>query len=218
MEELLVASTTLFLVRHGETSFNHLGRYQGHQDIPLNDTGRLQARLAAEKLKEARCDFLWSSDLSRARETAQIIGKATSLKVKEDPRLREIAFGQWEGLSPLEISKTWPEELDKWRTDPAKARVPGGEALLEVVTRVMDCLNDLAALHRNERGIVVLHGGPIRLIAATILGLDLQNRYLIPIDNGAITTIKKAKGQWLLLGINDHCHLPTPPEGGGYEV
>jgi len=218
MEGLSATSTTLFLVRHGETAFNHLVSYQGHQDIPLNDTGRLQARLVGEKLKDARCDFLWSSDLGRARETAQIIGQFTGLEVHEDPRLREIAFGQWEGLTPREIGETWPEELAKWRREPETARVPGGETLLEVVRRVMDCLNELASLHPNQRGIVVLHGGPIRLIAATILGLDLQNRYLIPIDNGAITTIKKAEERWLLLGMNDHCHLPAPPEGVGYEV
>ena len=127
MEELSAVSTTLFLVRHGETSFNHRGIYQGHQDIPLNDRGRQQARLVGEKLKEARCHFLWSSDLSRARETAQIIGQIADLAVHEDRRLREIAFGQWEGRSPQEIREIWPEELTKWRTEPETAHVPGGD-------------------------------------------------------------------------------------------
>ena len=151
------------------------GKIPGHQDIPLNDTGRLQARLVGEKLKDARCDFLWSSDLGRARETAQIIGQFTGLEVHEDPRLREIAFGQWEGLTPREIGETWPEELAKWRREPETARVPGGETLLEVVRRVMDCLNELASLHPNQRGIVVcMEVHPVDRRHHP--GLDLQNR------------------------------------------
>ncbi|MGI6037704.1 MAG: alpha-ribazole phosphatase [Limnochordia bacterium] len=208
----------LILLRHGETDYNLQGRYQGQSDVPLSERGRKQGELVGRRLAGQSFDFIVSSDLSRAQETAQIVNGYLGLPMFVDSRWREIAFGQWEGHTAQEIAQGWPQELQTWREDPSRACPPGGEALLDVQARLMEALEDLAAQRPGQNGIIVLHGGAIRIICATILGLDLTKRYRIPTDNGSLTTIAKKGPQWALLTINDVAHLAGEPCGGGLEV
>jgi broad specificity phosphatase PhoE len=154
------------LLRHGETNDNLPPiRFQGFHDTPLNDTGRAQAREVAEKIAALPEPIrsLWSSDLSRARETAEIVGARIGLEARLDPRLREANRGRWEGHTFDEIKRSEPEEFAAWMRGGADWRFPGGESLQEQQDRVLAALNDIEG--RGELpALAVCHGGSIRVV------------------------------------------------------
>ncbi len=150
--------TDLLLARHGETDWNRELRIQGSSDIPLNALGREQARALAEELAEVQLDAIYSSDLSRARETAEAVAASHGLEVRLDPRLRERAFGSWEGLTREDI-EALPEGS---RHD--------GETDDEVRERVLESVQAIADAHPGERVLVVAHGGALNTLWHHALG------------------------------------------------
>ena len=172
--------TTLILVRHGETDWNVQHRWQGHSDTPLNDAGRSQAgRLAAEL---DRVDAVYSSDLSRARETAEILAERIGLEVRLDSRLRERSFGAWEGLTTEEIETSFPEEQRRWRAGLGRG-APDAEPFESFAARVGDFVDDVGRRHVDEEVLVVAHGGTIRVVHALATGLDYVR------DHGSIPAV-----------------------------
>jgi broad specificity phosphatase PhoE len=152
----LNAVTTILLVRHGETDWNAGRRLQGHTDRPLNDIGREQAGALARELADEHLDAVYSSDLSRAHETARAVADAHGLEVHALPELRERHFGTWEGLTDEEIERRFPE---------AGERVLGdGETREDMARRVFDALQRIADEHPGGRVLVVSHGGPLRAV------------------------------------------------------
>lgn len=172
----------IVLARHGETNDNREPiRVQGFTDTPLNDTGRRQARELAERVADRGFASLWASDLSRARETAEIVGERIGLEPRLDPRLREASRGRWEGSTFIEIEREDPEGYAAWRRAGDRFRFPGGESLLEQQQRVS------AALDGIERqgelpALVVCHGGSIRVILCLSdpRGLDAFHDFDVP--------------------------------------
>jgi broad specificity phosphatase PhoE len=162
-------TTLLLLVRHGETDWNRDGRWQGHSDTRLNEAGREQARRVAREL--AHVDVVYSSDLARARETAEIIAGDLGLEVNVDPRLRERSFGGWEGLTAAEIETAFGEQHTRWLAGEG-AGADDAEPFEDFGGRVRDFLQDLLADHPDETILVVAHGGSIRVIHALASGLD----------------------------------------------
>ena len=161
--------TTLILVRHGETDWNAEHRWQGHSDTELNDAGREQARRLAEELPPV--DAVYSSDLVRARQTAEIVGETTGLEVRFDERLRERGFGSWEGLTMEEIESSFPDDQRRWLagTGPgARDAEPFGA----FAARVGSFVDEVAQRHDGEQVLVVSHGGTIRVVHALAAGLD----------------------------------------------
>jgi broad specificity phosphatase PhoE len=148
--------TTLLLVRHGETDWNAERRWQGHADVPLSERGRDQAERLAEELENARVDAVYSSDLSRARETAEIVGARLGVPVVLDPDLREIDVGSREGL-------TWPETQGRTEWD--------GELREAHAKRILGAMARIAERHPGERVLVVTHGDSMRRVHEH-LGLD----------------------------------------------
>jgi len=169
---------TLILVRHGETDWNAEHRWQGHSDTELNDAGRAQARGLAEALP--RVDAVYSSDLARARETAEILARALGLEVRLDERLRERGFGSWEGLTMDEIESSFPEDKLRWLAGMG----PGAhdaEAFDAFATRVGSFVQEIGERHAGEEVLVVAHGGTIRVVHALAAGLDyVQDHRSIP--------------------------------------
>jgi 2,3-bisphosphoglycerate-dependent phosphoglycerate mutase len=149
--------TVFLLVRHGETDWNAEGRLQGHTDTPLNDFGRRQARALAEDLAGEAVDAVYSSDLSRARETAEIVAERLGLPVVLDPDLREKDWGTWEGLTAAERDHV---EL-------------AGETTGAHRARVLRSLHSIADRHPAGRVLVVTHGGSVRRVQAITLGMAL---------------------------------------------
>jgi probable phosphoglycerate mutase len=178
---------TLVLVRHGETDWNLSGRAQGHTDIPLNDTGRAQARSVARVLAAYDPVRLWSSDLARARETADAVAVRTGLTVELDRRLREYDVGERSGLTLEEAAERFPEELAAYRAGRSPSLVPGEETIEQVRDRVVPALFDcFAALSAGETGVVVMHGACLRVGLMGVVGWPWeQARALVSIENGA---------------------------------
>jgi broad specificity phosphatase PhoE len=152
---------TILLVRHGETDWNRERRWQGHADRPLNETGRAQARALAEELVSDPPEAIYSSDLSRARETAEIAGARLGLPVEVDPRLREVDVGEWSGLTMAEIETRYPEAIRR-RLDGGTGWEQG-ETYEQMAERVVAALHEIAARHAG-RILVVTHGGAMRAV------------------------------------------------------
>ena len=171
--------TNLLLVRHGETDWNRDGRWQGGSDTRLNDVGREQARALAQQL-DGEIDVLYSSDLARARETAEIVAAKLGLEVRLDPRLRERGFGSWEGLTTTEIEERFANAHRRWLAGEG-AGADDAEAFEDFSARVEDFLSDVLRLHPGEEVLVVSHGGSIRVIHALAAGVDyVRDHRLIP--------------------------------------
>lgn len=158
--------TTLLLIRHGQTEWNVLGKYTGQIDIPLNETGRKQARQVAQMLRNTPPDVIVSSDLRRARETADLIADACHLTVITDPRLREINQGVWEGMQFEDIKTQYAQEFAARDANPLAVASPGGETVGQVQDRVLTAVSDLVEKHNGSRIAIVAHGLALALIKA----------------------------------------------------
>jgi broad specificity phosphatase PhoE len=198
----------LILIRHGETDWNVSLRYMGQANIPLNSQGREQARLAAQRLKKREAVALYASDLARAWETAQIVGDVLGLKPQQLPELREIDVGQWEGLTPEELYRRFPDHMREYERDPARTVRLGGESYAQLQQRALVALKRIEATHRPEDTVVaVSHGGTIRALLCHVIGLDLINFGRLWLDNGSISELRHSGSGWRLLRLNDAAHL-----------
>jgi len=198
----------LFLVRHGETLWNHALRYQGHADISLSDLGIEQARALARRLKNQRFAGFYSSDLRRAYDTARILAEPHGAEVQRMAELREINFGDWEGLTREEIINLYPDISRKWWSRPLETRLPGGETLNEVADRCVRALQIIAARHPDDQVLVAAHGGSIRASVARLMRMDLNQYWRLRQDNAALTIIELfGSDRAQLLLFNDTCHL-----------
>jgi probable phosphoglycerate mutase len=172
----------ILLARHGETDDNREPiRVQGFRDTPLNDTGRAQAAELAERMVGEGVGSLWSSDLSRARETAEIVGARIGLEPRLDQRLREGNRGEWEGRLFIDIARDDPERYAAWRRAGDGWRFPGGESLREHMDRVGAALDDVRASGELP-ALVVCHGGTIRVMLCRDdpRGLDAFHQFKVP--------------------------------------
>jgi uncharacterized phosphatase len=161
-------STTILLVRHGETDWNRERRFQGHADRPLNELGRRQAGELADVLRRERLDAVYTSPLRRASETAAIVAERLGLEAEELDALREIDVGAWQGLTIDEIKVRFPEASSvDWRWG-----WEGGETYEELAARVIPALFDLPRRHPGGTILGVTHAGPIRAALAAATGLS----------------------------------------------
>jgi broad specificity phosphatase PhoE len=161
--------TDLLLVRHGETDWNRDGRWQGHSDTHLNEVGREQAARLAGELDAV--DVVYSSDLARARETAEIVAQRLGLDVRVDERVRERSFGAWEGKTGREIEAEFRDAHTRWLAGEGPG-ADDAEPFASFAARVQSFLTDVLARHPDETVLVVAHGGSIRVIHALASGLD----------------------------------------------
>jgi broad specificity phosphatase PhoE len=168
--------TTLILVRHGETDWNRDGRWQGQADAPLNKRGREQAMALADELAGEEVAAVYASDLSRARETAEILAARLGRPVDVDPRLREVHIGGWSGLTTDEIEARFPDDVLHWYEGDPSHSFDGGETYAAMGARVVAALEEIAARHPSDRVLVVLHGGPIRALLAHASGITYEEQ------------------------------------------
>ena len=168
--------TTLLLARHGETDWNRDGRWQGHANTTLNERGRAQARALAAEVAGLPIGAVYSSDLARAAETAEIVAARLGVPVRTDTRLRELHLGRWEGLTSPEIEERYPTEIARWRADDGSTAVAGRESYAQMGERVVAALTEIAAAHPSDDVLVVLHGGPIRGLLAHAAGITYREQ------------------------------------------
>lgn len=179
----------VIMVRHGQTDWNFEQKYQGHCDIPLNDTGRQQARHLAAVLQQEAIDAVYSSDLHRARETAGIIAAGLSLPVTLDTRLREMSFGVWEGRTFTEIYRDYPNQFEEWFKNTSNYTVPGGESVKLLLERLQSFMNDIKSRHSGTV-LLVTHGGVIRSFLFSILGCDSRQLWKKGLEPGSVTMLR----------------------------
>jgi len=201
------AERLMYIVRHGATDWNQSGRIQGHIDIPLNETGLVQARLVSLRLATFKATALFSSGLLRAYETAQIIGQATGLRVLQKPGLREINFGVWQGLSSLQIRERDPEVYAARRANPYDVAPAGAETWRHFYTRAVQAVHEILAMIEAERLIVVTHGGVCTALGLRALGFDCTGKRTFDSHNCGIHTIAVQGDIWRAVALNDITHL-----------
>jgi broad specificity phosphatase PhoE len=196
--------TRLVLVRHGETIWHADNRYAGSTDIALDSRGLEQAEHLAHWASSANLTAIWVSPLLRARQTAAPAERATGITARVDPRLREIHFGQGEGLTNAELRQSHPEAYTAFQSDPVSHHLPGGEDPRDVAQRAIACFEEIAAVHPRGRVLVVTHNTLIRVALCQLLGVPLsQYRIVFPtIANAALSEIGWHEGQVSLLKFN----------------
>jgi phosphoserine phosphatase len=180
----------LLLVRHAETDWNRERRYQGWRDTPLSETGRGQAEAAARLLARERLAAVWSSPLARARETAAAIAAPHELPVSLAEAFKEMCFGDWEGLTRVEVSARFPALYQSWSDTPHLVAVPGGETLAQVRRRVLEGLEELRAAHDGQTICLVAHGISNRILILEALGLGLDRVWSLEISSTGISELE----------------------------
>lgn len=168
---MATTQTRLILIRHGETDWNVEGRYQGQADPPLNARGREQAQRLAESLRDAGLEVLYASPLRRAWETALVVAQVLHLPLHEEPRLKEIHLGAWQGMWYKDICAQYPDLLKAWKERPWSVRPPGGESLPEVQHRVYRAVDDILARHAGQCVGLVTHETPLAMLLIRFRGL-----------------------------------------------
>jgi broad specificity phosphatase PhoE len=171
--------TSLYLIRHGQTDWNIEQRWQGQSDIPLNATGHQQAARVAAELVTANFSAIYSSDLSRAYETALALSRISGLPVQREPRLREIHQGEWQGLREIDIQSRYGNAFQERKQQPLHIAPPGGETVVQVRDRVVSAVNDICIMHPDERVALVSHGFALALIQVHFSLMPLETAWQI---------------------------------------
>lgn len=195
----LKAGRTLYVIRHGETDWNRELRYQGQEDIPLNDTGRAQSKRNGEALAHLALDLnthdFVASPLSRARETMEIVRQVLGLDPKAyrlDPALKELSYGHWQGVLQSELPTRDPEGLAARMEDPYHWRPKNGESYADLVARTKGWLKSVTS-----DSIIAAHGGTVRCLHALLLNLPTQDVPTLAIPQDKVLVIKDGRGSWL---------------------
>jgi len=193
----------IFLLRHGVVAPNSRNRFNGLTDAPLDPYGGVQIQRAADYLESSPPVALYASPLSRAMESAAVIGRSFGLEVQTRDELREMNFGVFDGLSFTEIEQQYPEEMASFYADLADYRIPEGETMSEVQRRVWPALNAIAnAQQPGSSAAVVAHGAVNRLVLARALGMQLQGVIRLGQDFGCLNIIDFHDGFAAVKGVN----------------
>ena len=200
-------ATRIIALRHGETAWNVDMRIQGKLDIELNETGRWQARRAAQALASEEIDAVYSSDLLRAWDTACTVAGAAGQTAKPVPALRERGFGIFEGKTFTEIEATWPEQTLRWRQRDPLWKPEGGESLQELRQRIELAVFSLAERHPGEQMVLVAHGGVLDVLYRLATRQDLQTPRSWNLGNATINRLLWTPEGLSLVGWADTRHL-----------
>jgi 2,3-bisphosphoglycerate-dependent phosphoglycerate mutase len=199
--------TRIIAIRHGETTWNVDTRIQGHLDIPLNDTGRRQAERMALALADEPISAIYASDLARAWETAQYLGRIQGIEVTREEGLRERGFGDFEGKTFAEIAALLPDQSLRWRQRDPEFAPAGGESLIALRSRVVATAERLAAAHPGELIALVGHGGVMDVLYRAATRLDIQAPRTWELGNAAINRLLWTPEGFTLVGWADTQHL-----------
>ena len=197
-----------FVVRHGETEWNKLGRFQGHTDISLNDRGLSQARETAVASEDWGYTAIYSSPLVRTVQVAEEIAKVTPMLVSQEPGLKELSLGDLEGVTGEEMRNDWPDLFAAWRTEPEKMSMPNGESLGELRDRTWQVILDIEQKHSSDDSIVVIsHNFAIRSIVNELLGMPLAYFHRMSLNLASVCTFDSDERGRRLTGYNSTSHL-----------
>jgi alpha-ribazole phosphatase len=190
----------LILVRHATAAGN--GRFQGHKDVSLTAVGRRELDALLKKCSRYSVSAVYSSDLLRARETAEAVARNFGLQVELRPALREMHFGQWEGNSWAQVRRRFPELACEWAQHFPHHAIPGAELFRHFKRRVDLAVRQLVAANRNRCPLAVTHAGVIRIVVAKVLGLSDKNLFRIAQDPCAVNVIDYYQDGAVVQSIN----------------
>jgi broad specificity phosphatase PhoE len=200
-----MSTTTILIVRHGETDWNRRKIFRGAHDIPLNDNGRAQAGRLTGALPAI--DAAYSSPLSRARETAQLALAGQAVAIQSHPGLVDIDYGEWTGKEDEEVYRLWPDEHTAWGATPHLAAPVGGEPLGAVSERVLASLHEVVDTHAGQIIAIFAHRVVNKLLVLGMLGLELNRFAYIRQDNCCISEFHKADDGYVVVRLNDTAHM-----------
>jgi alpha-ribazole phosphatase len=204
-----VRPALIYLLRHGEVVRAETRRFIGHLDVPLSPRGEAQCAAQARRLAATRIEALYSSDLERARRSAEIIGAPHGLGPRITPALREMAMGRWEGLTADEIQAREPEAFRDWMSRVGEFPFPGGESVPDLVARAGAAFDDIVARSRERTIAIVAHGGTNRALLCRALGVPLGRLLAFGQDYAALTVLARTSDGWALRRLNE----PPRPAG-----
>lgn len=206
--------THLYLIRHGETTWNSERRWQGQIDAPLSDTGIAQAQALGEYLRGRAITAIYTSDLSRARVTAELIGGALGVAVQADMRWREMHMGILQGLTHPEIVENHQHHLDGLRDHWWDYQVEGAETRRVMLARLRAAFEEITATAAGPEAAIVSHGGTIRVLLHHLFP-DIDEALQKPIHNTSLTTLARDGEGWRLVSMAETPHLVDESEASG---
>ena len=201
----------LFLLRDGETEWSRERRFTGTHDPALTPAGQRQAAAAAAALASVSLHAVYASPRERARSAAELIAKPHALTVQIDPRLADMDFGQWGGLTAEQAADLTPALYEQWLRAPGALTAPGGEALGAVAARVREAIETLQRTHDGKTVAVVTHAVLVRLIVLDALGLDLDRLWSVDASPGGLSEIEYRPGWVSVHRMNTLSHLSEVP-------
>ncbi len=197
----------LLLVRHGETELSRARRFCGSSDVELSDTGLKQVERLRDRLATQKIDTIYSSDLQRALVTAETIASKHHLNVITCPELREMDYGNCEGLTFDEINRLYPELTESWIKKSLKFKFPGGESLDGFSRRVSKFLGRLEKHAEEETVLIAAHSGTLRMLVCQLLDIELQLWWRTRLDFTSLTILGTYPQEAVLSLLNDISHL-----------
>jgi probable phosphoglycerate mutase len=175
--------------------------------LPLDATGQVQANAIARRLRAEPIAALYSSPLLRARQTIAPLARVLGLPVHDHDGLLDIDYGHFQGLTHAEAAAAYPKLYGIWRTAPSQVHFPGGESLSHIQARLLALVDELRTRHRGQTVVLVGHQIVNKVLACTLLGLDLDQIWRVQQDTAGLSTFRRADGTWQTLCLNDTCHL-----------
>lgn len=202
-------TTRLLLVRHGRTAYNAEVRFMGQLDVPMDALGQRQVRAVAKRLASETPAAIYTSDLSRARDTALAIQAAipSSPPLRVDPRLTEGHFGDWQGKKYADLLVEDAERLANWEADRMGVAPPNGEGLDDIARRVEAAYGDICAAHPDGTAIIAAHGGSLQVLIVLAMGLPLEAYWQVDVSNASLTELRLFEQGAVLHLLNDTSHL-----------
>ncbi len=203
----------ILLIRHGETEWNRREVFRGRADVPLSARGREQARLLGEALRGSGVQAVYTSPLSRARQTADPLADALGIEVRTDERLLDMSFGRWESRPRGEVAKEDPALYRAWLTEPQEFRAPDGESLADVIARARPAMGEIAARHKGGRAAIVTHRVICKVLLCSVLGAGDAAFWRLRLDTASISILDASDDLWVVTRLNDTHHLQAIGEG-----
>jgi broad specificity phosphatase PhoE len=193
----------IYLLRHGAVEGGETRRFIGHLDVPLSPLGERQCTAQARRLRRAGLVAIYSSDLSRARRSAEIIGAPHGLAPTAVPALREMAMGRWDGLTAAEIEAREPVAFADWMGRVGEFPFPEGESVPDLLARAGPAFDAIVTAHAGRAVAVVAHGGTNRALLCRALGLPPARLLALGQDHGALSVLERRGDVWALRRLNE---------------
>jgi len=202
--------TTIYLVRHAEAEGNIMRVFHGQHDSDITPGGAAQLKLLERRFENVHLDAIYSSDLKRARKTAEAVRGVRDMKIRLDSRLREIKGGLWEGVGWDELVERFPESYYTWEQEPWRHQMPLGESMAQVRERMAAAISDIAGQNDGRTICIATHGTAMKAFMTYALGWELERFNDVAwYDNTSVTVLRFEKGKFEVVSQNDVEHLPA---------